>query len=110
VQVVLSTCSSISLVTQGLMSLCHKGGVVPAVIHVGEQSKDIHGCDLRFGAYAICESAVAEANSNITTLSAGNTFLVTNLVFYKTFMPPQHLIAYPHQWRGTYMGLSLPSL
>lgn len=80
---------------------------MPAVIHVGEQSKDIHGCDLRFGAYAICESGTSEANSNVTTLSAGNTSLVTNLVFYKTFMPPQHLIAYPHQWRGTYMFMQI---
>ncbi|CAO3665730.1 unnamed protein product [Umbelopsis ramanniana] len=92
---------SFNLALAIVFGLVHQGGVVPAVIHVGEQSKDIHGCDLRFGAYAICESAASEANPNITTLSAGNTFLVTNLVFYKTFMPPQHLIAYPHQWRDS---------
>jgi hypothetical protein len=75
---------------------------VPAVIHVGQQSKDIYGCDLNFGAYAICEAASGN-NTNTTTLSSGNTSLVTNLIFYKTFMPPRHLIAYPHRWRGMHL-------
>ncbi|KAI8579222.1 hypothetical protein K450DRAFT_243350 [Umbelopsis ramanniana AG] len=89
-----------NLVLAIVFGLIHQGGVVPAVIHVGEQSKYIDGCDLTFGAYAICESA-SEDTSNITTLSAGNLSLVTNLVFYKTFMPPRHLIAYPHHWRDS---------
>ncbi|KAI9286490.1 Alg9-like mannosyltransferase family-domain-containing protein [Umbelopsis sp. AD052] len=89
-----------NLVLAIVFGLIHQGGVVPAVIHVGEQSKHIDGCDLNFGAYAICQSD-SENTTNFTTLSDGNISLITNLVFYKTFMPPRHLIAYPHHWRDS---------
>ncbi|KAH8550887.1 Alg9-like mannosyltransferase family-domain-containing protein [Umbelopsis sp. PMI_123] len=88
-----------NLVLGLVFGLLHQGGVVPAVIHVGEQSKHLHGCDIVTGIYAMCEST--SGNDLNATQPIGNTSLVTNLVFYKTFMPPRHLMAYPHEWRDS---------
>lgn len=80
---------------------CWQGGVVPAVIYVGHQSKLTRECDITPGRYAICSTT--QRSSLAGTPGTGPPF-ITNVIFYKTYMPPRHLLAYPKKLRGMPCG------
>ncbi|RUO96866.1 hypothetical protein BC936DRAFT_141325 [Jimgerdemannia flammicorona] len=87
-----------------------QGGIVPTMGYLQTQSLGIRNCvpldsshdacDARLGLDAVTKpySSIKESSNTDPT----HHHYTTNLVFYKTYMPPRHLLRYPRTWRGMF--------
>ncbi|RCH82721.1 hypothetical protein CU098_000239, partial [Rhizopus stolonifer] len=76
-------------VTTFVFSFVHQGGMVPALGFIQRHTTGIHDCHVLHSGDLSCFVDLNQA----TDLNGFD--LTTHLVFYKTYMPPRHLLALP---------------
>ncbi|KAI8060977.1 Alg9-like mannosyltransferase family-domain-containing protein [Gongronella butleri] len=78
-----------------VMGNMHQGGVVPSMEAVQRQTMRIDGCELLATGDLTCTlgDLASEPRTNGYRLK-------THVVYYKTYMPPRHLLSQPHSWAG----------
>lgn len=94
-----------NVITTYVFGVVHQGGVVPVMRFLNYQTSNIHGCyvlkneDLTCGLrgeggrhFFLKKNYI---NQSIYIDNFGGYNITTNLVFYKTYMPPQHLLVKP---------------
>ncbi|RUS22275.1 Alg9-like mannosyltransferase family-domain-containing protein [Endogone sp. FLAS-F59071] len=79
--------------------LLHQGGIVPMMGFLQKQSLGIRNCVPLDSAHDACDVGFVVDEPFIKPLT--HHHYTTNLVFYKTLMPPQHLLRYPRNWKNT---------
>lgn len=97
-----------NFITAYVFGIIHQGGVVPAMWFLNRQTSGLTGCHvLNYGDLSCTANPTGKLNflpRNNTviysrmTLGASNVNgfdITTNLVFYKTYMPPRHLLVVP---------------
>ncbi|KAI8143935.1 Alg9-like mannosyltransferase family-domain-containing protein [Fennellomyces sp. T-0311] len=77
-----------------IFGVLHQGGLVPAMIFLQQQSLGIEGCHVLENGGLGCQ--FGEIDNSRTT---GHN-VTTHLLFYKTYMPPRHLLGYPKSWEN----------
>ncbi|KAI9313487.1 Alg9-like mannosyltransferase family-domain-containing protein [Dichotomocladium elegans] len=70
----------------------HQGGIVPTMMYLQRQSLGVHDCKLTANGEVFCN-----LNDPETAFTDGYN-VTSNLLFYKTYMAPRHLIGYPNVW------------
>ncbi|OBZ90496.1 GPI mannosyltransferase 4 [Choanephora cucurbitarum] len=98
-----------NLITTCIFGLVHQGGVVPALNFVQRFSSGIQECHLA-GADELACTLLPNHESIPTDFE-----LTTHVVFYKTYMPPRHLLTIPldnttHQIRVTDLSSDFDAL
>ncbi|PHZ16603.1 uncharacterized protein RHIMIDRAFT_266485 [Rhizopus microsporus ATCC 52813] len=77
-----------NIITTYVFGVIHQGGIVPAMRFLHYQTKGIHNC------YVLTNGGLSCSVDGSTDVD--NYYnITTKLVFYKTYMPPQHLLAAP---------------
>lgn len=77
-----------NVITTYVFGVVHQGGVVPVMRFLNYQTSNIHGCYVLKNEDLTC--GLRGEGDNF-----GGYNITTNLVFYKTYMPPQHLLVKP---------------
>ncbi|KAI8982625.1 Alg9-like mannosyltransferase family-domain-containing protein [Pilobolus umbonatus] len=86
-----------NIITSYVFGIAHQGGLVLAMGFLQRQTTGIHDCSLLKNGNVACsigKSGTQELNG---------FQLKTDLVFYKTYMPPQHLLVYPKDHHGNHV-------
>ncbi|CDS07737.1 hypothetical protein LRAMOSA01686 [Lichtheimia ramosa] len=83
-----------NLITGFIFGYLHQGGVVPSMMYLQQQTLGLRNCKLAANSELICGLKTADIDMAYT-----NEYNVTsNVLFYKTYMAPRHLIGYPKAW------------
>ncbi|CAG8494406.1 1527_t:CDS:10 [Paraglomus occultum] len=88
--------------------LVHQAGVIPMMAKLQKQSMKFHDCHLRNGGdYTICQ---LEHKFISPVYKHPSEAYETNILFYKTYMPPRHLLGYPTTWRDSNIQVNVHDL
>ncbi|KAI7900853.1 Alg9-like mannosyltransferase family-domain-containing protein [Cokeromyces recurvatus] len=82
-----------NIVTTYIFSVIHQGGIVPAMGFLQRQTTNIHDCHILDSGDLSCTIGL----SNLTNIGENPFNVTTNIVFYKTYMPPRHLLVIPKE-------------
>ncbi|KAI8973206.1 Alg9-like mannosyltransferase family-domain-containing protein [Mycotypha africana] len=82
-----------NIVTTYIFGVVHQGGVIPAVGFLQRQTTGLHDCHL----VSTGDLACTVGETNIETVEYSEFSTTTNMIFYKTYMPPQHLLTTPKE-------------
>ncbi|CAI2167747.1 3886_t:CDS:10 [Funneliformis geosporum] len=83
----------------------HQAGIVPIMQKLQNLSLKFRNCDELPG-YFQCELG----KKLIRPVRNPSETLTTNIIFYKTYMPPRHLLGYPKSWRETNIQVNVYDL
>ncbi|KAI7869953.1 Alg9-like mannosyltransferase family-domain-containing protein [Spinellus fusiger] len=88
-----------NIITTFVFGVLHQGGLVPTLSYLQQQYTGIQGCEQTPVGGLTChldfKAKKPRSDYNVTT----------HFVFYKTYMPPRHLLAYPTLWKDTILNL-----
>ncbi|CEP12647.1 hypothetical protein [Parasitella parasitica] len=88
-----------NVITTYIFGVVHQGGIVPAMGFLQRQTTSIHDCHVLDNGDLTC---TVGANNTSDT----NGFdVTTNLVFYKTYMPPRHLLVDSLKNKNTHINI-----
>ncbi|ORZ02512.1 Alg9-like mannosyltransferase family-domain-containing protein [Syncephalastrum racemosum] len=76
-----------------VFGVLHQGGMMPAMMYVQQQSLALQSCEIGASGGASCHYGPLGHQPEV------DFDLTTHLLFYKTYMPPEHLLAYPTEWK-----------
>ncbi|CAG8530329.1 2832_t:CDS:10 [Ambispora gerdemannii] len=84
----------------------HQAGMVPILGRLQHQTMRFHNCVKDSSRHIMCEvtNKFVEPSFNSTEI------FHTNIIFYKTFMPPRHLLGYPRAWRESNVRITIHDL
>ncbi|PKC75822.1 hypothetical protein RhiirA1_495155 [Rhizophagus irregularis] len=83
----------------------HQAGIVPIMQKLQNQSLGFKHCK-NINGYFRCELGKKITNP----VKNQSEIFTTNILFYKTYMPPHHLLGYPKSWRGTNIQVNIYDL
>ncbi|CAB4490798.1 unnamed protein product [Rhizophagus irregularis] len=83
----------------------HQAGIVPIMQKLQNQSLGFKHCK-NINGYFRCELGKKITNP----VKNQSEIFTTNIIFYKTYMPPHHLLGYPKSWRGTNIQVNIYDL
>ncbi|CAG8651636.1 12740_t:CDS:10, partial [Dentiscutata heterogama] len=83
----------------------HQAGIIPIIQRLQYQAIGFRNCEEYEG------SVRCEIGKRIIrpVMNSSETF-ITNIIFYKTYMPPRHLFGYPEAWRDTSIQVNIHDL
>ncbi|CAG8469185.1 9471_t:CDS:10 [Funneliformis mosseae] len=94
-----------NLVFVAIFGGLHQAGIVPIMQKLQNQALRFKKCEELSG-YFQCELG----KKFFIPVSDPTETLTTNIIFYKTYMPPRHLLGYPKAWRGTNVQVNVYDL
>lgn len=77
---------------------------MPAMMYVQQQSLALQSCE------TTANGGVSCYYGPLGQLPEVDFDLTTHLLFYKTYMPPEHLLAYPTAWKKGKSGKCIMSM
>ncbi|CAO3650931.1 unnamed protein product [Cunninghamella blakesleeana] len=92
---------SFNLVTSFVFGNLHQAGIVPAMSFIQRQTMGINGCQLL---------SYGDISCNIVPVGSIDTNgfnITTHIIFYKTYMPPRHLLSFPLSWKDGPLQISI---
>ncbi|KAI9029040.1 Alg9-like mannosyltransferase family-domain-containing protein [Phycomyces nitens] len=84
-----------NVITTFIFGVLHQGGIVPTMSYLQQQSTNIHGCEKLASGDIACQLDYA------STSFYSDYNITTHILFFKTYMAPQHLLGYPTEWKDT---------
>ncbi|CAG8480146.1 5028_t:CDS:10 [Ambispora leptoticha] len=94
-----------NLITALFFGGLHQAGIIPVLGKLQHQSMGFHNCVKDYHKHVVCEvTNEFEPSFNSTEI------FHTNVIFYKTFMPPRHLLGYPKAWRESNIQITIHDL
>lgn len=107
-----------NVITTYIFAVVHQGGIVPTMGFLQRQTTGIHDCHVLQNGDLTCTVGANSKFTNCTneiwiligrqSLDATDTsgfHVTTNLVFYKTYMPPRHLLVDSKNSRHTHINI-----
>ncbi|KAL7330640.1 alpha 1,2 mannosyltransferase [Mucor circinelloides] len=88
-----------NVITTYIFAVVHQGGIVPTMGFLQRQTTGIHDCHVLQNGDLTCT-----VGANNATDTSG-FHVTTNLVFYKTYMPPRHLLVDSKNSRHTHINI-----
>ncbi|KAI9470869.1 MAG: Alg9-like mannosyltransferase family-domain-containing protein [Benjaminiella poitrasii] len=82
-----------NIITTYVFSVIHQGGIVPAMDFLQRQTTNVHDCSILDSGDLTC----LVSPSNLTSVTDNTFNVTTNFIFYKTYMPPRHLLVIPKE-------------
>ncbi|KAG2206288.1 hypothetical protein INT47_007302 [Mucor saturninus] len=79
-----------NVITTYVFGVIHQGGLIPAMDLLYHQTSGLHDCHVLKSGDLTCTSGASNLNMDYNGLN-----ITTNLLFYKTYMPPRHLLVIP---------------
>ncbi|CAG8471555.1 3280_t:CDS:10 [Acaulospora morrowiae] len=88
-----------------IYGLLHQAGIIPTIQKLQFQAIGFRNCE-EFDGCVQCDVG----RRFIRPVRNSSETFVTNIIFYKTYMPPRHLFGYPKTWRSTNIQLNIYDL
>ncbi|CAG8530195.1 33467_t:CDS:10 [Gigaspora margarita] len=85
----------------------HQAGIIPIIQRLQYQTIGFRNCEEYEGTVR-CDIG-RKIIRPVVKNSSSETF-ITNIIFYKTYMPPRHLFCYPEAWRDTNIQVNIHDL
>ncbi|CAG8433436.1 1778_t:CDS:10 [Diversispora eburnea] len=83
----------------------HQAGIIPIIQKLQYQSLGFKNCEIS-EEYVQCNFG----KRFVRPVRNWSETFITNVIFYKTYMPPRHLFGYPKTWRNTNIQLNIYDL